>query len=415
MPRIHLALAVAAALLVTPGVVRADVVLDWNALMQSAVAGQNPFAQARSAAITQLAVFEAVNTITREYTPYLGTLDAPAGASAEAAAVAAAYRVLKTFFPTNVQLDEARATSLAAIADSQGKTDGIAVGEAAAVAMIALRAADGSAPPQFYMPPPPEPGGWQRTAGCPPAGGILLHWRNVTPFGIESSGQFRSGPPPALTSTEYAKDYNEVKTVGGIDSVSRPADRADVARFYNAVLAVGTWNDAIRQVAASRGTSTAENARTFALVNLAISDALVSVMETKYHYTFWRPVTAIAAGDTDGNDRTVADPQFVPFIPTPCFPGYPSAHASASYAAAEIARRIFGADGHSITLTSPMVSGVVLHYSTFKDVTRDIDDARVFGGIHFRFDQEAGAAQGQDIGKYIYKHLLRRIGDDTQY
>lgn len=415
MHRIHLALAVTTALLVTPGVVRADVVLDWNALMQSAVAGQNPFAQARSAAITQLAVFEAVNAITREYKPYLGTLDAPAGASAEAAAVAAAYRVLKTFFPTNLQLDEARATSLAAIADSQGKTDGIAVGEAAAVAMIALRAADGSAPPQFYVPPPTaEPGAWQRTAGCPPAGGILLHWRNVAPFGIESSWQFRSAPPPALTSTEYAKDYNEVKTVGAIDSVARPADRADVARFYNAVLAVGTWNDAIRQVAAARGTSLAENARTFALLNMAISDALVSVMESKYHYTFWRPVTAIAAGDTDGNDRTVADPQFVPFIPTPCFPAYPSAHASASYAAAEIARRIFGAEGHSITLTSPLVSNVALYYSTFKDVTRDIDDARVFGGIHFRFDQEAGASQGLDIGKYIYKHLLRRIGDETQ-
>jgi hypothetical protein len=414
MNRIHLALAVAVVLLVTPGVVRADVILDWNALMQSAVAGQNPFAQARSAAITQLAVFEAVNTITREYNPYLGTLEAPTGASADAAAVAAAYRVLKTFFPTNVQLDEARATSLAAIADSQGKTDGIAVGEAAAVAMIALRAADGSAPPQFYMPPPtPEPGAWQRTAGCPPAGGILLHWRNVTPFGIESSLQFRSAPPPALTSTEYAKNYNEVKAVGGVDSVSRPADRADVARFYNVVLAVATWNDAIRQVAAARATSTSENARTFALLNMAISDALVSVMETKYHYTFWRPVTAIAAGDTDGNDRTVADPQFVPFIPTPCFPGYPSAHASASYAAAEVARRIFGAEGHSITLTSGLVSDVVLSYSTFKDVTRDIDDARVFGGIHFRFDQHAGAAQGQDIGKYISKHLLRPIGDET--
>jgi hypothetical protein len=141
------------------------------------------------------------------------------------------------------------------------------------------------------------------------------------------------------------------------------------------------------------GTSLSENARAFALLNVAISDALVSVMETKYHYTFWRPETAI--------------PGFVPYIPTPCFPSYSSAHASASYAAQEIARRIFGGGGHSIKLDSPV--GETLTYTSFKQIARDIDDARVYGGIHFRFDQEAGAVQGRDIGTYVYKSILRPV------
>jgi hypothetical protein len=390
-----LLLACATNLLICTGIARADVVLDWNAVMERTVAGQNPFAQARFAAITQLAVFEAVNTVTGDFEPYLGTIEAPTGASAEAAAIAAAYRVLKTYFPTDAALDTARANSLAAIPDSQAKADGIAVGDAAAAAMIALRSADGSAPPQFYAPSSSAAGEWQLTGGCPAAGGILLHWRNVAPFGIESSSQFRSEPPPALTSNEYLKDYQEVMAVGDSASVMRPADRADGARFYAAVLAVATWNPAVRQVAAAEGTSLSENARAFALLNVAISDALVSVMETKYHYTFWRPETAI--------------PGFVPFIATPCFPGYPSAHASAAYAAEEIARRIFGAGGHSIVLTSPPAVGVTLTYDSFKEIARDIDEARVYGGIHFRFDQEAGAVQGRDIGKYVYKNMLRPV------
>ncbi len=407
MNRIQIALAVA--FLTGPVVARADVVLEWNAIMQSAVAPQNPFAQARFAAMTQIAVFEAVNAITQEFQPYLGTITAPPGASADAAAVSAAYRVLKTFFPMDPTLDPALAASLAAIPDGQAKTDGIAVGEAAAVAIIARRAADGSAPPQFHQPASANPGEWQLTPGCPPAGGILLHWRNVAPFAIESSAQFRSVPPPELTSGKYATDYREVKELGDLNSVQRPPDRADVARFYAAVLAVAAWNDALRQVASGRGLSLAGNARAFALVNMAISDALVSVMETKYHYRFWRPWTAIQAANSDGNKHTDDDPFFTPYIATPCFPSYPSAHASASYAAAVVAAKLFDTSGHTILLTSPAVPGITLLYSSFRHLTRDIDDARVYGGIHFRFDQEAGAHQGSRIGKYIYENTLRPL------
>jgi hypothetical protein len=394
-----------------PGPVQADsdgdVVLDWNAVMVTTVSGQNPFAQARFAAITQLAVFEAVNSITGDHEPYLAPVAAPPGASPEAAAVAAAHAVLINYFPAAAAtLDAARAASLAAIPDGQPEDDGVAVGQAAAAAMIALRTGDGSSPPQFHQPVSSDPGVWRTTPTCPPAGGILLHWQNVAPFGIESSAQFRSDPPPALGSPQYARDYEEVARVGAIDSADRPQDRSDVARLYNSLLAVGVLNSAARQLADANPLSLSGHARVLALLNMAIADALTTVMETKYHYLFWRPETAIRAGDSDGNERTIADGDFVPFIATPCFPGYPSAHASGSYAGRSILERVWGGGGHSLVISHPAVPGVVVHYTSLKQVTDDIDDARIYGGIHFRFDQEAGAKQGRHVGQYVYAHNL---------
>jgi hypothetical protein len=387
----------------------ANPVLDWNEIMVATVAPQNPFAQGRFAAITGVAVFEAVNAITGEFEPYLGTIEAPRGASPEAAAIAAAHRVLVNYFPANAAaLDAQRAASLAALLDGPAKDAGVAVGEAAAAAVIAARTGDGSAPPQFHVPGPPLPGEWQTTVGCPPAGGILAHWQNVTPFGVETSDQFRSPPPPALTSFEYALSYNEVRRVGSASSAARPQHRADVARFYAVVLAVGTWNPIARDLAGTHRGSLTADARAFALMNMAINDALVTVMETKYHYPFWRPETAIPRGDEDGNPLTRADPTFVPFIATPCFPSYGSAHASASYAARTVLERLYGHRPLSVTLTTPSLPDVALHYARLETVTDDIDDARVFGGIHFRFDQRAGAVQGQRVGRYIVAHNLRR-------
>ena len=210
-----------ATLLFGPAVAKADPVLDWNLIaVDTAVAnGQNPFAQARFAAIVQVAVFEAVNAITGDYRPYLGSIVAPHGASANAAAVQAAYRVLSTYFLASAStLDAARARSLASIPDGQAKMDGIATGDAAANALIALRANDGSSPPQFKIPGPAVPGEWQATVSCPivngVASGIAFQWQNITPFGIRSAKEFLLGPPPALRSNEYAKTYNEVMTVG---------------------------------------------------------------------------------------------------------------------------------------------------------------------------------------------------------
>jgi hypothetical protein len=395
------------ALVLSPVVARADVVLDWNAIMQATVSGQPPFPQARFAAITQLAVFEAVNAITGDYKPYLGTITAPAGASAEAAAVAAAHAVLRNYFPGSAaSLDAARVASLALIADSPAKSAGIAVGEAAAAAIIAARANDGSGTPEFYLPSSSNTGEWQLTPGCPAAGGTFLHWRNVTAFGIRSADQFRLDAPPALTSIKYARDYIEVKSVGGSNSAERPQDRADVARFYAVVPPVQVWNPVARQIAAAQGKSLPENARAFALLNMAMSDAAVATFDTKYYYNFWRPETAIHMGDTDSNPRTDPDPSFAPFITTPCFPSYASAHAAAGGAAREALERIYGRRPHTLTLSTPAVPGVTLNYRKLKEITDDIDDARVYGGIHFRFDQEAGADQGRRVGEYVYKHSL---------
>jgi hypothetical protein len=392
-----------------------DVVLEWNAIAINTMLtppAASPFGQARFAAIVQLAVFEAVNAITRNYQPYLGTISAPAGASADAAAVAAAHKALKNYFGGSAAtLDAAYTSSLAAIPDGQAKTDGIATGEAAAAAMIALRANDGSSPLTFDAPGAVAPGVWQKTPSCPAAGGQFFNWQNVTPFGIPSAADFIPGPPPSLTSERYTKDYNEVMTVGGMNSTARPQDRADVARFYRDTSPTNALNSAARQVAGAQGRSLSENARALALLNMATSDSLVASFATKYTYNFWRPETAIHAAATDGNPKTTADATFVPYIVTPCFPSYPSNHASGTGGGAEVLRRMYGAGGHSITLSNPADADVVLHYTTFKGITDDVDDARVYGGIHFRFDQEAGGRLGRDIATYVVKNNLRPIGD----
>ena len=401
----------AAMILFSPRLAGADVVLDWNVTMMATLAGQSPFASARFAAITQLAVFEAVNAISGDLIRTSGPFAAPdgrvAGRSGGGRSTRGARR--RTLPSKAVALDMALASSLAAIPDGQAKTDGIATGRAAAAAMIALRANDGSAVPQFYLPPSSDPGQWQLTPSCPALGGTSFHWPNVTPFGVPNVRQFRPGAPPPLTSEVYRRAYDELRAVGAVNSALRPADRADVARFYASFSPVAWANSALQQVAGPRGESLTANARALALVNMAISDASVASFAAKYHYTFWRPETAIHSGDTDGNKKTSADPFYVPYIVAPCFPGYPSNHASLSGAAREVLESLYGADGHDITFSSAAVPGVTLHYTTFEAITHDIDDARIYGGIHFRFDQEAGGLLGRRVGAYIYEHNLRVV------
>jgi hypothetical protein len=397
-----------AVLMFSPTIVQADVVLDWNDILVTVVADQPPTQMNRFAAITQLAVFEAVNAVTGEYQPYQAAVNPSPDVSADAAAIAAAHGVLRHYVPDRAAfLDAARTRSLDGVPDGPAKAAGIAVGEASAARMIAAREDDGSEPPEFHLPTSSNPGEWQLTADCPAAGGVFLHWRNVRPFVLRRADQFRLDPPPALTSRRYARDYKEVKAVGGRDSTERPQDRANVVQMYATVGDAILWNPIARQLAAARHSSLSQNARTFALLNMALSDAAVAVLETKYHYNFWRPETAIPAAGGDGNEQTEPDSAYVPFISTPCFPSYPSGHATSSYAAREVLERIFGRRGHSIVVSTPAVPDVVLEYTTLRDVTSDIDDARVYGGIHFRFDQEGGAEQGRQVGAYVYRHSLR--------
>lgn len=388
-----------------------DLVVEWNAITMDAVATANGVEQVRLAAITHLAVFEAVNAIVKKFQPYLGTVSAPVGAMPEAAAVAAAHGVLWNYLDQQRDtLDALRARSLSTLPDGPGKLTGIAVGERAARAMVENRLNDGSEPLEFYVPSSTEPGQWQLTETCPADGGLFFHWRNLRPFGLESGDQFRSEPPPELTSSRFARDYDQVRSLGRADSADRNERQATIARFFAAVPSQTAWNSVARQVAPVERTSLAETARLFALLNLAMNDALIAVMDTKYHYTFWRPVTAIRAG-VPGRRRTEPDPVFAPFLPTPCHPSYPSAHASSSYAGREVIEKVFDNTRYRVTLTSQVLPDLQLQYKRLEDITRDIDLARVAGGMHYRFDQQAGAVQGRHVGRYIVRHHLRALDD----
>jgi hypothetical protein len=385
-----------------------DAVLEWNRIAFDALLDQPPPLQMRFGAIVQLAVFEGVNAITGEYDSTLTTLNAPRDASAPAAAVSAAHHVLSSYLPERAaEFAAARERSLARIPDGPARQAGIAAGKAAAIAVMAARENDGSDSPASYLPGSAAPGEWQPTRSCPPTGGVFLHWSKVKPFVIRSAEQFRSPPPPELTSASYARAYNEVLVTGARDSSRRPPDRTQVAQFYATFGDAGLWNPVARQLAQARGQTLAQNARTFALLNLALHDLTVTLVETKYHYHFWRPETAIPAGGTDGNDRTETNASYVPLIATPCHPSYPSGHAATSGAARAVLEQSFGLRGHKIVVTNPAMPGVVLRYSALDEITADIDDARVFGGIHFRFDQAAGAEQGRRVGNYVWHHAFK--------
>jgi hypothetical protein len=407
--KIRRKIAAIALLTVACGTTQADEIQDWNAIMLTTTTGLNPLVQQRFATITHLAMFEAVNAIVGRYDPYLGTVTAPDGASPKAAAVAAAHRVLSTYFPTAAStLDAARTASLAAIPDGQAETDGIAVGEGAAAAMIAERANDGSDPLTFYMPTSAEPGEWQLTPGCPAGGGVTYNWKNVKPFAIEKAEEYRAVPPPLLTGKRYTKAFIEVKKVGELNSPFRPQDRTDVARFYAVAFGIEVWSQVFTQVGTAEGWSLSRNAKAFALMTMAMNDAFIATFDTKYNYVFWRPITAIHNADVDRNPWTVRDATWQPLIPIPCHPSYLSAHASNSGAGRWIAEHLIGDGPHNIVLTDPAIPDVTLYYTEFKQITDDVDDARVYGGIHFRFDQEAGGLQGKRVANYVFRTQLRR-------
>ena len=393
-----------------------DVVLQWNQIAYNRMPGGSPFPTLRYMATIQLAVFEAVNSITGKYQPYLGTISAPAGASPDAAAIMAAHDTLTDFFGPSASLDAQRDASLAAIPDGQSKTDGISVGQTAAAAMFANRTGDGSSPPLFYTPTSSDPYQWQVTPGpcAATAAGVFRHWPNVRPFGIESSAQFRAEPPPALESGKYARDLNEVQRVGAADAslADRPADREDVARLY-AVTGIGTINSLLQQIAATRDDEITYTARTLAVLNMAIADASISVFDSKYFYTTWRPVTAIPRANEDGNRRTEPS-AFTPLIGTPCFPSYPSAHGANTNSALTVLERAYGRFGHTVTVSHPAAlrpdgSPIVITYTDLEDIISDVSDARVYGGIHFRFDQDAGEKMGHAVGQYVYNNRLQRL------
>jgi hypothetical protein len=400
------AAAFASLLLAVASSVRADAVTDWNVVLGDVVADvPNPAAAARAAVITHIAVFEAVNSILGEYEPYRYRIKAAPGSSPDAATIAAAHAVLVKLHPEKAaRIDAEREKSLAAIAEGPDKAGGIAVGIAAAAAILAQRAHDGFDAVIPYT-PGARPGDYQAT---PPdfTPAFMPGLGEVDTFVIRNGRQFRSAPPPDLRSKEYARDVEEVKREGAVNSADRSEDLALRARFYAVTDADRIYYPAARQVASVQGKTLSGNARLFALLSMAIWDGIVACFETKYHFALWRPVTAIRAANTDQNPRTHPDANWEPLVFTPPFPAYPSGHASFGGAARVVLEDEFGADGHDINLTNPAMPGVVLHYTAFKQITDDIDESRINGGVHFRFDQEAGALLGKRVGEYVLRHAL---------
>jgi hypothetical protein len=403
-------MAVLLALISLPAQVRADVVTEWNltTLQAVAAAGLNPQRQHRVAAMVHVAVHDAVNSVTPLYEAYAVHVPLSAGASIEAAAVQAAYGVLIRLLPAQAaMLDAARSASLSKIPDGPAKEQGLAVGDAVACQIVFLRSTDGSDVEGTYT-FGSGPGEYQRT---PPTFGdpSIPAWRFVTPFVLERGDQFRAEGPPSLNSDEWAEDFNETKRLGSIDSSDRTPEQTTIARC-GAEPALPIWNRVARSVSAQRNTGLVENARLFALLNLAMVDATIACWDSKYTYRFWRPVTAIRIADSDGNSLTDADPAWMPLRPTPLHPEYPSAHACASGAAAKVLTSFFGNDIAFSTATSTCPAGVVRSYESFQALADEIGDSRIYIGFHFRSAVRHGANLGRQVGHWTFHRFLQPLG-----
>ncbi|WP_349742091.1 vanadium-dependent haloperoxidase [Roseateles cavernae] len=383
--------------------VQADVVTDWNQkASEITVAHQaGPWGQAPMALI-QAAVFESVNAITRRY-PQAGylKLEAPAGASIDAAVAAANRAVLARMATTQAAaVDAAYQAALAAIPEGPAKTDGVALGEKAAAGILARRAPTG-APPVFYR-PVTNPGHYVPTvvpamADLPPARCWVL----------DRVDQFRPGPPPDLKSAVWARDYNEVKALGARTGSQRNAEQTEIARFWAATTPT-IYYPLARSVASQPGRDITQNARLLAASGQAMVDAIDAVFDAKYHYHFWRPFTAIRNGDQDGNDATERDAGWLPLIETPMHPEYPCAHcAIAASLGAVLKAEIGSAAVPRLSTTSPTLPGVTRSWASVDAFEQEVINARIYDGVHYRNSGEVGRALGAKVGEVSAAKLLR--------
>ncbi len=415
--------------LASPPVARADAVTDWNAIASTAIvtnAGQPPHPSLLSFAMVQGAVYDAVNAIDRGHQPYLVQPDANQTDSMEAAASTAAFRVLVGFddlpglFPA--QLPTWRPVYDAYIAnlpdDPPGsRAAGVAIGETTARAMLEARLNDGrfGPPPDLY---PPAPGIWRRTPpnfGLDPAAWV----GNVLPFIVPSAEMLRTDGPNPLTSAAYTEDFNEVKEVGALYSTTRTPDQTEAAIFWQDH-GSAVWNRVFRTLAASQNLDIVENARLFAMENLAAADATIGCWNDKYYWQFWRPITAIREADTDGNPDTQADPTWLPLfdpatpvcnpplLVTPPFPDHPAGHTSGSGAIVHTLQNFFGTDRVGFSAFSNK-SCTTRSFDRFSDALKEIIDARVWGGIHFRTADMQGAVLGKKVAHYLEKHYFQPV------
>ena len=418
----------------------ADAVVDWNAnAAKAAIAaciapGSDPFHEARLYAMMHVAIHDALNAIDRRSRPYVYNVQGSAGASKEAAIAAAARNVLVPVInqlpvppkgpacpaPGIASAEADYAAALALIPDGTAKTQGIQIGQAAAAAIVALRAGDGSEldllDPNY--PTGTGPGEFRFPPGNTAAFGT--NWGKVTPFILQHPSQFRPGPPFKVTSKKYAADFNEVKRLGGdgvLTPSARTAEQTQIARFWleSSPLA---WNRMARTVSANRGLALWENARLFGLLNLALADGYVANTDTKGRYNFWRPVTAVHSGDADGNPDTVGDPTWSPLEPNYPNPDYHSGHSLEGAAAAEVFKQFFGTDTISFRACSYTLPAgqrctdatpVFREYSSFSQAADENAFSRILAGLHFRNATEEGVKHGRKIGNRVVNLFLRPV------
>jgi hypothetical protein len=389
---------------------RADTVTQWNANAVNALvttAGQSPTVSTIHLAMVHGAVYDAVNSIDERYEPYLVEVRARDWYSKDAAAATAAYRVLLGIVPTQeAALTPLYDASLAAIPAGQAKDGGIRVGEVAAAAMLADRKGDGR-PGAYRFPAPATPmdpwpvGQWRPV--LPASGNDPAAWiKDVRPFLIGSP--YPSPAPHALTSKKYAREFDEVKTIGSLTSATRTADQTDAARFW----AEGPqgWTRAARQLAIDRGLRTGETARMFAMLYTTGADALISAWNGKAQHLFWRPITAIREAGRDGNPATEADTGWLPLINTPPYPDQPSGLAGVSAAMCEALEQVFG---HRVRFSiTSLSSNTTRSYRSFDEAVDEAVDARVWSGLHFRKADVDAAELGQDIARDSLERYFER-------
>lgn len=360
-------------------------------------------------AYVAIAVYDAVTAIEGGYEPFAVDVTAPEGASAEAAVAAAAHRVLVQYLPGQQAtiLDPAYTASLATIANGQAKTDGITLGETVADLLIAQRSDDGFRDPSYtyVAPSPPIPGVWLPTAPTTPIGLYLGHMR---PFALKSADQFRPNGPPALDSKRWAEEYNETKAIGSSTSTTRTPEQTEAARFW-AQAPVQQARGSFRKFVFDHELDVADAARFMAMMSVSYADGLIACFDAKYVYAFWRPITAIRAGDTDGNDATVGDPVWSPLLPvTPNHPEYPSAHSCITPAAGIVISRFL--QTQKIDFTIPSLGGGIAdrRFATPQDLEYDVGNARIWGGIHFRSAVEDGAQIAKRTADWVLAHHFHR-------
>ena len=393
---------------VIPAPAFANVITDWDekavAVVVPSLSGTSPYPPQRIITMVHAAMFDAVNSIEPRYRPYLVQLLADAATSKEAAAAAAAAAVLTTIDEkTAGEMKVALATYLGSIPDGAAKSDGVKLGQTVAAKVLEARVNDGYEAPDAYR-PSTTPGVYVPT----PITAASM-WPNLKPFAMANPSQFRPKPPISLDSQEWATDFNELKDYGGKTSVKRSAQQTETARFW---LMVGppAYHPFVRRLVTAKQMSVGDSARFMALVSAGLNDAFIAVFDAKYHYNFWRPITAIRNGDNDGNPATDREAAWQPIDNTPMHPEYPCAHCILSGTVAGVVKAALGAaDIPEIAVTSATAPGVTHRWTNMTAFADEVSNARIWAGFHYRFSTRVGTEMGYQIGEYVVKNVMQPV------